>query len=78
MSADNAQEQQGRGRLVLGARPLAALIYQDESRWRSLYSNYLRRELGLFTIGHRIAGYTGVIEARLAAKVTAAPEDTAN
>jgi hypothetical protein len=43
-----------------------------------LYSNYLRRELGLFTIGHRIAGYTGVIEARLAAKVTAAPEDTAN
>ena len=75
MSAD-AQEQ-GRGRLVLGARCLAELIYQDESRWRSLYGSRLRRELGLFQLGNRIAGYTGVIESRLAAKVNAASEETA-
>jgi hypothetical protein len=73
MSADT----QERGRLVVGTRALAELVYQDESRWRSMYGNSLRRELGLFMIGHRLAGYAGVIEARLAAKVNAASEETA-
>ena len=74
MSSADTQE---RGRLVVGTRALAELVYQDESRWRSIYGNSLRRELGLFQLGNRIAGYSGVIEARLAAKVTAASEEPA-
>ena len=74
MSADTQFE---RGRMIVGSRPLAALVYGDESRWHSLYGSSLRRELGLFLIGHRITGYEGVIEARLAAKVTAASEEPA-
>jgi hypothetical protein len=61
-----------RGRLVVGARPLARLVYQDESKWRAMYATALRQDLGLFILGNRLSGYEGVIEERLAAKVDAA------
>jgi hypothetical protein len=61
-----------RGRLVLGARPLAEFVFQDESKWRSILAPGMRADLGLFMLGNRIAGYEGVIEQRLADKVNAA------
>jgi hypothetical protein len=62
----------GRGRLIVGARPLARIVYQDEGKWRSMYSTAIRQDLGLFMLGNRLAGYEGVIEERLTAKVDAA------
>jgi hypothetical protein len=61
-----------RGKLLLGARPIARHAFKDEKRWRSVYNDALQRELGLFMLGRRIAGYTGIIDSRLDAKVTAA------
>ena len=58
-----------RGELVLGAKPLARLIFHDEKRWRSLHRPAKRSALGLFMLGGRLAGYTGIIEARISAKV---------
>jgi hypothetical protein len=60
------------GNLLLGARPIARHAFKDEKRWRSVYNDTLQRELGLFMLGRRIAGYTGIIDSRLDAKVTAA------
>ena len=40
--------------------------------WRSLYNEEMQRELGLFMLGRRVAGYTGIIDSRLEAKVVAA------
>jgi hypothetical protein len=60
-----------RGRLVLGAQ-LAAFVFQDESKWRSILASGMRADLGLFTLGNRIAGYEGIIERRLADKANAA------
>jgi hypothetical protein len=61
-----------RGKLLLGARPIARHAFKDEKRWRSVYNDALQRELGLFMLGRRIAGYTGIIDSRLNAKVIAA------
>src|SRR5262245_49144702 len=61
-----------RGKLLLGARPIARHAFKDESRWRSLYNDEMQRALGLFMLGNRLAGYTGVIDAWLSAKITAA------
>jgi hypothetical protein len=61
-----------RGRLIVGARPLALKVYQDEEKGRSMYSPAIRRDLGLFMLGNRLAGYEGIIEDRLAAKIDAA------
>jgi hypothetical protein len=61
-----------RGRLVLGARPLAEFVFQGESKWRSILAPGMRADLGLFMLGNRLAGYQGIIEQRLADKVNAA------
>jgi hypothetical protein len=61
-----------RGKLLLGARPIARHAFKDEDRWRSLYNEDMQRELGLFMLGNRLAGYTGVIDARLNAKIAEA------
>ena len=61
-----------RGKLLLGARPIARHAFKDEKRWRSVYNDALQRELGLFMLGRRIAGYTGIIDSRLNAKVATA------
>jgi hypothetical protein len=63
-----------KGKLLLGARPLAQHIFDDEEKFRSVYNADLPRELGLFFIGKRLAGYTGIINERLTAKISAAPE----
>ena len=60
---------QGRGRLILGAKPLAVKIFNDEARWRSLYTPSMQRVLGIFRLGNRLAGYEEVIAARLDALV---------
>jgi hypothetical protein len=62
----------GRGRLIVGARPLARFVFQDEEKWRSMYTPAIRQDLGLIMLGNRLAGYEVVIEERLAAKVDAA------
>jgi hypothetical protein len=61
-----------RGRLLLGAKPIARHAFKDESKWRSIYRAQMQRELGLFMLGNRLAGYTGIIDARLNAKIVAA------
>jgi hypothetical protein len=61
-----------RGKLLLGAKPIARHAFKDEKRWRSLYNGEMQRELGLFMLGRRVAGYTGVIDSRLNAKVAGA------
>jgi hypothetical protein len=61
-----------RGKLLLGAKPIARHAFKDEEKWRSLYNEQMQRELGLFMLGSRLAGYSGVIDARLDAKVAAA------
>jgi hypothetical protein len=63
---------ENRGKLLLGAKPIARHAFKDEARWRSVYNEQIQRELGLFMLGNRLAGYTGVIDARLKAKVAAA------
>jgi hypothetical protein len=61
-----------RGRLVEGAKALAFLVYEDEEKWRSMYAPDIRQDLGLFMLNHRLVGYEGVINARLAQKLAAA------
>jgi hypothetical protein len=51
------------GKLVLGARPLALEIFDDEGLWRRCYGPEIRRDFGLFLMGTRLAGYRGVIRA---------------
>jgi hypothetical protein len=63
-----------RGKLLLGARPIARHAFKDEERWRSVYNEHIQRELGLFMLGNRVAGYTGIIDARLNAKIAAIPD----
>jgi len=58
-----------RGKLLLGAKPIARHAFKDEKRWRSLYNEEMQRELGLFMLANRLAGYTGIIDARLNAKI---------
>jgi|RhiMethySRZTD1v2_1073278.scaffolds.fasta_scaffold2757471_2 hypothetical protein len=64
-----------RGKLLLGAKPIARHAFKDEERWRSIYNEQIRRELGLFMLGNRVAGYTGIIDARLNAKIPAGLAD---
>jgi hypothetical protein len=62
----------GKGKLLLGAKPIAAHAFRDKGRWRSIYNAEIQRELGLFMLANRIAGYSGVIDQRLGAKLAAA------
>jgi hypothetical protein len=61
-----------RGELLLGAKPIAAYALKDEKKWKKIYNPRLQAELGLFDLAGRVAGYTGIIDARLNAKVNAA------
>ena len=60
------------GRLLLGAKPIARHALKDERKWKAVYNPRLQAELGLFNLAGRVAGYTGIIDARLTAKVNAA------
>ena len=40
-----------RGRLILGARPLARHVFGDEAPWRTLHNDEVRSVLGLFMLG---------------------------
>jgi hypothetical protein len=62
-----------RGKLLLGARPLAREIFGDEEKFRSVYNEDLQREMGLFFLGKRLAGYTGIINERVNAKIAGKP-----
>jgi hypothetical protein len=62
----------GRGKLLLGAKAIAAHAFRDETRWRSIYNAEIQRELGLFMLAKRIAGDSDVIDQRLDAKQAAA------
>ena len=66
-----------RGKLLLGARVIARHAFQDEDRWRSLYNSEMQRELGLFMLGNRVAGFSNVIDERLEAKIAAAAASVA-
>ena len=61
-----------KGRLLRGAKRLANYVFKDEDLWRSMYGAEIRRELGLFNLNGRLVGYTGVIDQRLDAKLSAA------
>src|SRR4029078_11233948 len=61
-----------KGQLLRGARLLARYVFEDEDSWRSMYGPEIKRELGLFMLNARLAGYTGIIDARLDAKVSEA------
>jgi hypothetical protein len=61
-----------KGRLLRGAKPLAGYVFNDEALWRSMYGSEIRRELGLFNLNGRLVGYSGIIDERLDAKLSAA------
>jgi hypothetical protein len=63
-----------RGKLLLGAKRIARHAFKDEEKFRSVYNQLIQRELGLFMLGNRVAGYTAVIDARLNAKIAAIPD----
>jgi hypothetical protein len=54
-----------RGRLILGARPLARHVFGDDAQWRTLHNGEVRSVLGLFMLGPRLAGYENIIDERL-------------
>jgi hypothetical protein len=51
-----------------GARRIARHV-GDESLWRTMYQAEVRRQLGLFMLGQRLAGYTNIIDSRITAKI---------
>jgi hypothetical protein len=53
-----------KGRLLKGASAIAAHIFEDQAKERSIYG--LAEELGLFRLGGQLAGYTGTIDANMA------------
>jgi hypothetical protein len=57
-----------RGRALPGARAIASYLWDDEEQWRTVYS-LDRDEFGLMILGARITGFTGWIDAALAARV---------
>jgi hypothetical protein len=60
------ERNQPRGRLLRGARELAAYILGDEDQWRAIYP--LAAELPVFRFGGRIAGYTRSLDEAMARK----------
>jgi hypothetical protein len=60
-----------RGRLVFGAKPIARHSLGDEKHWRRVYNPRVQQELGLFMFGGQLAGWTGIMAARMEAKLTA-------
>ena len=52
--------------LVIGAKPLAAYLFGDESKSRKIYP--LREELGLFNVGGQIAGLKSKLRQRIEQK----------
>ena len=61
-----------RGKLLLGARPLAREIFGDEEKFRSVYNEDLQREMGLFFLVSDLQ-YTGIINERVNAKIAGKP-----
>jgi hypothetical protein len=59
-----------RGRLLRGTRQLAEYVLGDEGLWRSMYA--IAPELPIFKLGNKLSGYTGSLDAALAAKEAAA------
>ena len=49
--------------LIIGAKPLAAFIFRDEAKWKSVYA--LKKQLGLFHLGGQLAGRPQTIIRRI-------------
>jgi hypothetical protein len=67
--------EEGRGRLLLGARKLARHVLGDEHQERAMYG--LSAELPIFIFGGRLAGYEGELDAAMAAKQAGGKETAA-
>ena len=61
-----------RGELLVGKAAIAKHIFKNKRRRCSIKS--LQHELGLFWLNKRLCGYSGIIDARIDAKVKAALE----
>jgi hypothetical protein len=61
-----------RGEIIFGAKPLSRLAFGDEKPWRRLYNPDIQAELGLFFVNGRLAGFSGVVDRRVNAKVDSA------
>ncbi len=59
---------QPRGRALPGAKAIARYIWDDEERWRSVYS-LSRDEYGLMELNGKVTGFTGWIDFALASRV---------
>ena len=70
----HATKEKRRGRMLIGAKPIARKVFEDESKWRSLHSESMRRALGLFMLGGRLAGYENIIDERLNALIEEPPQ----
>jgi hypothetical protein len=67
--------EQTKGRLLRGARELAAHVLGDENQWRAIYG--LAPELPVFMMGGRIAGYERALDEAMAAKQAGGKETAA-
>jgi hypothetical protein len=56
--------------VLIGARAISQYIFGTEEKWKQVYP--LRRQLGLFRLGGKIAGRPKTIAARIAAEEAAA------
>jgi hypothetical protein len=56
-----------RGRTLTGAREVAGYVWDDEEKWRSVYL-LPRDEFGLIELNGKITGFSGWIDAALAAR----------
>jgi hypothetical protein len=59
-----------RGELLVGKAAIAKHVFKNKRRRCSIKS--LQHELGLFWLNKRLCGYSGIIDARIDAKVKAA------
>lgn len=66
---------EGNGRLLRGAREIAAHLLGDAEQWRAIYG--LAPELPLFKFGGRIAAYTRSIDEAMARKEAGGKETAA-
>ena len=59
--------------VLIGARAISQYLFGTEEKWKQIYP--LRRQLGLFRLGGKIAGRPKTIDARIEAQKAAAAEE---
>ena len=62
--------------LIVGARAISAFLFGTEEKAKAIYP--LRKHLGLFNLGGKIAGRRGTLRERIAAKEAAAAAKAEN